>query len=29
MYRRVPVTGGKKSSLLLALAERCRAVSES
>ncbi|MBE1471656.1 hypothetical protein H4W33_010730 [Kibdelosporangium phytohabitans] len=29
MYRRAPVTGGKKSSLLLALAERCRAVSES
>jgi tetratricopeptide (TPR) repeat protein len=29
MYRRAPVTAGKKSSLLLALAERCRAVSES
>jgi hypothetical protein len=29
IYRRAPVTGGKKSSLLLALAERCRAVSES
>jgi transcriptional regulator with XRE-family HTH domain len=29
MYRRAPITGGKKSSLLLALAERCRAVSES
>jgi hypothetical protein len=29
LYRRAPVTGGKKSSLLLALAERCRAVSES
>ena len=28
IYRRAPVTGGKKSSLLLALAERCRAVSE-
>lgn len=29
LYRRAPVTAGKKSSLLLALAERCRAVSES
>ncbi len=29
MYRRAPVTAGKKSSLLLALADRCRAVSES
>jgi transcriptional regulator with XRE-family HTH domain len=29
MYRRAPVTAGRKSSLLLALAERCRAVSES
>ena len=29
LYRRAPVTGGKMSSLLLALAERCRAVSES
>ncbi|WP_459718858.1 helix-turn-helix domain-containing protein [Actinophytocola sp. KF-1] len=29
IYRRAPVTGGKKSSLLLALAERCRAVSDS
>jgi transcriptional regulator with XRE-family HTH domain len=28
LYRRAPVTAGKKSSLLLALAERCRAVSE-
>lgn len=28
IYRRAPVTGGRKSSLLLALAERCRAVSE-
>jgi transcriptional regulator with XRE-family HTH domain len=27
LYRRAPVTAGKKSSLLLALAERCRAVS--
>jgi transcriptional regulator with XRE-family HTH domain len=26
MYRRAPATGGMKSSLLLALAERCRAV---
>jgi transcriptional regulator with XRE-family HTH domain len=29
LYRRAPVTAGKKSSLLLALAERCRAVSDS
>jgi len=29
LYRRAPVTAGKKSSLLLALAERCRAVSAS
>jgi hypothetical protein len=29
MYRRAPVTAGRKSSLLLAFAERCRAVSES
>ena len=28
LYRRAPVTAGKKSSLLLALAERCRAVRE-
>lgn len=28
LYRRAPVTAGKKSSLLLALAERCHAVSE-
>lgn len=29
MYRRAPVTAGRKSSELLALAQRCRAVSES
>lgn len=28
LYRRAPVTGGKNSSLLLALAKRCRAVRE-
>lgn len=28
MYRRAPVTGGKKSSDLLGLAQRCRAVNE-
>lgn len=28
IYRRAPVTAGNKSSLLLALAQRCRAVSE-
>ncbi|OLF08932.1 transcriptional regulator [Actinophytocola xanthii] len=29
LYRRAPVTGGRRSALLLALAQRCRAVDES